>query len=162
MDRESVVLIAVAAIITTPVVADDSVFSFGIGRDRAYAAGISQGEQTTTSASVGFGSSAGLGLEFGYLDLGDIQRTIPGTFGAHAWTAGVSYSVNMSRRFDAILGIGSYWSGSSQGADHHGYWDVGARYWISRNIALSTRYRQLNALLGERHKVSTLSLDIAF
>ena len=120
MDRYMLIAIAAAAILSTPTQADPDIVSVGIGRDRAYASDLSLGDQSTTQASIGFGSSAGLGLDFGYVDFGDIQRPGPGTFGAHAWTAGLSYSMSLTRRVDAVFGFGSYWSGSSQRDDHHG------------------------------------------
>jgi len=162
MDRYTMLAIAAAAILGSPAQADDDVLSLSLGRDRAYTGGNYVGDQTVTGIALGLGSSDGLGLDIGYVDFGDIERTVPGTFGAHAWSVGLSYTIDISRRFDAIFGVGSYWSGSVVRDDHHGYWEVGARYWISRDLAVSTRFRQYERLIGEQHKVSMLSLDWAF
>jgi hypothetical protein len=162
MDRRTFFAIALAAIITIPAQADDDLISIGIGRDRAYAGGLSLGDQSTTQVMMGFGSRDGLGLDIGYLDFGELQRTGPGSFGVHAWTAGLSYTTDITRRFDAIFGFGSYWSGSALRDDHHGYWQIGARYWVSSRVALSARFMSFDQLLGERHKVSSLNLDWTF
>jgi hypothetical protein len=157
-----VLALAAGTIISLPAFADDSLLSLSIGRDRAYAAGTSLGDESVFGASFGWGSSDGLGLDVSYLDLGDLQRAGPGTFGAHVWSFGVSYTIDLTRRLDATMGFGTYSMGSPVRDDHDGYWTVGARYWITRNFSMTARFQEFDDLLGETHKVSLLSVDWAF
>lgn len=155
-------LCAIALIATSPAAQADSLLGIGIGRDQAQTpAGVDAGEQTVYNAHIGIGSDHGIGLDLSYTDLGELQRPGLGTFGAHAYSIGLSYNFQFTRRVGALIGAGGYQSGSAFGEDQHGYYEAGLRYWLNRDVVLTASYRRMDDLLGERHDVSMLSISWA-